>query len=85
MIISICKIYSFICSNESFQPVTEADTACLNSMVCSIRDAARLVDSPANLLHVDAFVEHAKHVAQQLGPSVTIQVIQVSFVLTVTC
>ncbi|GMT31890.1 hypothetical protein PFISCL1PPCAC_23187, partial [Pristionchus fissidentatus] len=47
--------------------VSEEDIAALESVATSIRTTARLIDTPANELTTDAFVEEALVIAKQLG------------------
>ncbi|ODN05342.1 putative aminopeptidase NPEPL1 [Orchesella cincta] len=48
-------------------PLTAQEIGCLQDAVTAIRNTARLVDTPANELHTDAFVEEAKAIANELG------------------
>lgn len=48
-------------------PVTDEDIKVLNDAVYGVRLAARIVDSPANEMHTDAFIEEVQKVAQILG------------------
>ncbi|GMS93123.1 hypothetical protein PENTCL1PPCAC_15298 [Pristionchus entomophagus] len=47
--------------------VPEEDMAALQSVATAIRTTARLVDTPANELTTDAFVDEALEIAKQLG------------------
>ncbi|GMT07623.1 hypothetical protein PENTCL1PPCAC_29797, partial [Pristionchus entomophagus] len=49
------------------KPVSDADMAALQSVATSVRTTARLVDTPANELTTDAFVEETLEIARQLG------------------
>ncbi|KAK3860955.1 hypothetical protein Pcinc_033018 [Petrolisthes cinctipes] len=48
-------------------PLNDEDIKVLNDAVYSVRLAARIVDTPANEMHTDAFIEEVKGVGQTLG------------------
>ncbi|XP_047480806.1 probable aminopeptidase NPEPL1 [Penaeus chinensis] len=48
-------------------PLNEDDIRILNESVYSVRLAARIVDTPANEMHTDSFIEMAQNVGQSLG------------------
>ncbi|CAL8070159.1 unnamed protein product [Orchesella dallaii] len=48
-------------------PLSSSEIGCLEDAVKAVRNTARLVDTPCNELHTDAFVEEAKLIANELG------------------
>ncbi|GMR29844.1 hypothetical protein PMAYCL1PPCAC_00039, partial [Pristionchus mayeri] len=63
-------------TDKESSSVSGEDIAALESVAASIRTTARLIDTPANELTTDAFVEEALEVAKQLGPSIKTTVIK---------
>ncbi|CAL2037553.1 unnamed protein product [Caenorhabditis brenneri] len=52
--------------------LTNADATFLTDLSESVREAARLIDTPANILTTDVLVEEALHVAKSLGCKTTL-------------
>ncbi|GBN92378.1 putative aminopeptidase NPEPL1, partial [Araneus ventricosus] len=59
-----------VCDSANYSkhlPLTDADISCLQAAADAVRTAGRIVDTPCNEMHTDAFLEEIYKVGEALG------------------
>ncbi|CAL1284920.1 unnamed protein product [Larinioides sclopetarius] len=59
-----------VCDSSNYSkhlPLTDADISCLQAAADAVRTAGKIVDTPCNEMHTDAFLEEIHKVGEALG------------------